>query len=287
MQKKWQWITDAFKILVGCALFGLGFSVFLAPSGLNVGGVSGIGMILVEVFKVGSVGGIVTAINIPLFLLSAFMLGKKFFVGSFIGMILLSVSIDLFTFIPPVELDPLLCALYGGVFAGAGIGVVFSVGASTGGTDIIVRILKKRWQNIPIGMISIFLDCIIAVLTGIVFRDVACTLYSGVAIFVTGRVIDLVVYSFDYSRVALIISKKHREITQAISDQLNRGATYLKGEGAFTGEERTVILTAVKKQQLAELKKLVSEIDPDAFVIVQEAHQVLGDGFSRYTKDSL
>ncbi len=287
MQKKWHWIVDGFKIIVGCALFGLGFSVFLAPSGLSAGGVSGIGMIFVEIFKVGTVGGIVAVINIPLFILAAFLLGKKFFIGSFVGMTFLSIFIDLFATLPPVELDPLLCALYGGALAGVGIGIVFSVGASTGGSDIVVRILKKRWQNIPIGWISIIMDMIVALATGIVFHNLACALYSGVAIFVTGKVIDVVVYSFDYSKVALIISDKHQLVAQRIATQLDRGATFLKGEGSFTGEEKTVVLTAVKRQQLAELKSLVSEIDPNAFVIVQEAHQVLGDGFSHYSKDSL
>lgn len=287
MHKKWQWITDALKILIGCALFSLGFSVFLAPSDLSAGGVSGIGMIFVEIFKVGTVGGIVAVINIPLFMLAAFYLGKKFFFGSLIGMVFLSVFIDLFAMIPPIELDPLLCALYGGVLAGAGLGIVFTVGASTGGSDIIVRILKKRWQNIPIGRISIFMDFAVALATGIVFRDIACALYSGVAIFVTGKVIDVVVYSFDYSKVALIISDHHQQIADRIAADLDRGATFLKGEGSFTGAEKMVILTAVKKQQLAELKSLVSDIDPNAFVIVQEAHQVLGDGFAHYSKDSL
>ncbi len=287
MQKKWQWITDTLKILVGCALFSLGFSVFLAPSGLNAGGVSGIGMIFVEIFKVGTVGGIVAVINIPLFVMAAFLLGKKFFLGSLVGMVFLSVFIDLFAIIPPIELDPLLCALYGGALAGAGLGIVFTVGASTGGSDIIVRILKKRWQNVPIGLISIFIDMTVALATGIVFHDIACALYSGVAIFVTGKVIDVVVYSFDYSKVALIISDHYQEVADRIATQLDRGATFLKGEGSFTGAEKTVILTAVKRQQLAELKGLVSEIDPKAFVIVQEAHQVLGDGFTHYTKDSL
>jgi uncharacterized membrane-anchored protein YitT (DUF2179 family) len=127
----------------------------------------------------------------------------------------------------------------------------------------------------------------VAVFTGLVFKDIACTLYSGVAIFVTGKVIDVVVYSFDYSKVALIISDEHERIAQRISSELDRGATYLKAEGSYTGKERMVVLTAVKKQQLAELKRLVVEIDPDAFIIVQEAHQVLGDGFSRYSRDSL
>ena len=244
-------------------------------------------MIFVEILNVGTVGGIVAVINIPLFILAAFLLGKKFFIGSFVGMTFLSIFIDLFATLPPVELDPLLCALYGGALAGVGIGIVFSVGASTGGSDIVVRILKKRWQNIPIGWISIIMDMIVALATGIVFHNLACALYSGVAIFVTGKVIDVVVYSFDYSKVALIISDKHQLVAQRIATQLDRGATFLKGEGSFTGEEKTVVLTAVKRQQLAELKSLVSEIDPKAFVIVQEAHQVLGDGFSHYSKDSL
>lgn len=287
MHKKWQWVIGAVKILVGCALFSIGFSVFLAPVGLNAGGISGIGMVIVKLCNAGTVGGIVTVVNIPLFILAAFILGKKFFLGSCVGMVFLSVFIDLFAFIPPVAIDPLLCALYGGIFAGAGLGIVFSVGASTGGSDIIIRILKMRWRHIPIGVISMIFDLIVAVLTGVAFGDVACTLYSGVAIFVTGKVIDLVVYSFDYSKVALIISDQYQQVADRIATQLDRGATFLKGEGAFTGKDRTVVLTAVKRQQLAELKSLVAEIDPDAFVIVQEAHQVLGDGFSRYSKDSL
>ncbi len=287
MHRKWQWVIDAVKIMVGCALFGLGFSVFLAPSDLNAGGISGLGMIFVEFFHVGTIGGFVAVVNIPLFALGAFLLGKKFFLGSFVGMAFLSVFIDLFALIPPVQLDPLLCSLYGGALAGVGLGIVFVVGASTGGTDIIVRILKLRWKNIPIGRISIFIDMAVAAFTGIVFVDLACTLYSGVAIFVTGKVIDIVVYSFDYSKVAFIISDYHRQIANRISDDLGRGATFLKGEGSYTGEERIVVLTAVKKQQLAELKSLVAEIDPNAFVIVQEAHQVLGDGFIHYSKDAL
>lgn len=287
MHKKWNWFIDAIKIIVGCALFGLGFSVFLAPAGLNAGGISGLGMIFVEFFKIGTVGSFVAVMNIPLFALGAFLLGKRFFIGSFVGMAFLSVFIDLFALLPAVQVDPLLCALYGGCLAGVGLGIVFVAGASTGGSDIIVRILKLRWQHIPIGRISIFIDMAVAVFTGIVFQDIACTLYSGVAIFVTGKVIDVVVYSFDYSKVALIISDEHEQIAQRISSELDRGATYLKAEGSYTGKERMVVLTAVKKQQLAELKSLVAEIDPNAFVIVQEAHQVLGDGFSHYTKDGL
>ena len=287
MHKKWQWIIDFVKIVFGCSLFGVGFNMFLSPAGLNAGGISGLGMIFVQFFHVGTVGGITTAINIPLFILAVFLLGKKFFVGSLVGMLSLSVAIDIFAFLPAVDIEPLMCALYGGILAGAGLGIVFATGASTGGSDIIIRILKLRWRNTPIGVISIGFDMVIAALTGIVFKDIACALYSGVAIFITGKVIDLMVYSFDYSKVALIITDHYKEVAEQIAIQLDRGATYLNGEGSYTGAEKKVILTAVKRQQLAELKSLVVAIDPQAFVIVQEAHQVLGDGFSHYTKDSL
>ena len=287
MHKKWQWIIDFVKIVFGCSLFGVGFNMFLSPAGLNAGGISGLGMIFVQFFNVGTVGGITTAINIPLFILAVFLLGKKFFVGSLVGMLSLSVAIDIFAFLPVVDIEPLMCALYGGILAGAGLGIVFATGASTGGSDIIIRILKLRWRNTPIGVISIGFDLVIAALTGIVFKDIACALYSGVAIFITGKVIDLMVYSFDYSKVALIITDHYKEVAEQIAIQLDRGATYLNGEGSYTGAEKKVILTAVKRQQLAELKSLVVAIDPQAFVIVQEAHQVLGDGFSHYTKDSL
>jgi len=186
---------------------------------------------------------------------------------------------------PPTE--PLLAALYGGVLCGLGLGVVFMSGTSTGGSDILVRLLKLKYRNVPIGQISMSFDAIVVLLTGLVFRDVSKALYTGIAVFVCGKVVDAVVYRFDYSKVALIISREHEAIAEAIGKKLDRGATYLKAEGSFTGAQTKVVLTAVKKQQVAELKELVMALDPKAFVIVQEAHQVLGDGFSRYSRDSL
>ena len=164
---------------------------------------------------------------------------------------------------------------------------MFSAGASTGGSDIIVRLLKLKYENVPIGPINIIFDAAVVVLTGLVFWDVSKALYSGVTIFVSGQVIDAVVYRFDYSTVAMIISSEYERIVEEIALKLDRGATYLHGEGSYSGNEMKVIMTVVKKQQVAELKRLVMEIDAKAFVVVQEAHQVLGEGFSRYSKDSL
>ncbi len=275
------------KTAIGCAVFGLGFNLFLVPNGLNAGGISGLSMALVHLSGVGTVGTVTAILNLPLFAVGGIKIGKRFFFGSLLGMLLSSTFIDLFALLPRPETEPLLSALYGGVLCGLGLGLVFSTGNTTGGSDIIVRLLKRKWQNVPIGTINTCFDLAVTVVTGLVFWDVSRALYSGVAIFVTGQVVDAVVYRFDYSKVALIISKEYDAIAAQIAKQLDRGATFLKGEGTYSGNEVKVILTAVKRQQLAELKALVVSVDSEAFIIVQEAHQVLGDGFSRYSRDSL
>ena len=288
MKKRiWKEILWAGTTAIGSALFALGFAMFLIPNDINTGGISGLAMILRELLGFGSIGTLTLVMNIPLFLIGGVKIGKRFFAGSLIGMVLSSVLIDLFTLIPFATPEPLIGGLYGGVLCGAGLGLVFMAGASTGGSDILVRLLKKKYRNLPIGSISMMFDALVVLLTGLVFRDISKALYSGVVVFVCGQVIDAVVYRFDYSRVALIISKEHEKIAKAISDQLDRGATYLHGSGSYTHQNIEVVLAVVRKGQLAELKELVMDIDENAFVIVQEAHQVLGDGFAHYSPDSL
>lgn len=288
MKKRiWKEILWAGTTAIGSALFALGFAIFLIPNDINTGGISGLAMILRELLGFGSIGTLTLLMNIPLFLIGGLKIGKRFFAGSLIGMVLSSVLMDLFALIPFATPEPLIGGLYGGVLCGAGLGLVFMAGASTGGSDILVRLLKKKYRNLPIGSISIMFDAMVVLLTGLVFRDISKALYSGVVVFVCGQVIDAVVYRFDYSRVALIISKEHEKIAKAISDQLDRGATYLHGSGSYTHQNIEVVLAVVRKGQLAELKELVMDIDENAFVIVQEAHQVLGDGFAHYSPDSL
>ena len=275
------------KIVAGCALFGAGFSLFLGPNDLNAGGISGLAMMLVHLTKFSTVGIVTMLMNLPLFIIGGIKVGKKFFVGSMVGLAASSLLLDAFALLPYPATEPLLAALYGGLLCGLGLGIVFSVGASTGGSDIVVRLLKLKYENVPIGTINIVFDAVVVILTGLVFWDVSKALYSGVTIFVSGQVIDAVVYRFDYSKVALIITREHEQIAHVIGEKLDRGATFLHGEGSYSGAEMKVVLTVVKKQQVAELKRLVMECDAGAFVVVQEAHQVLGEGFSHYTKDAL
>ena len=278
---------DILKNVIGCAVFSLGFDLFLIPNDLNSGGISGLAMIIGELIPFGSVGITTLLLNLPLFALAGLKIGKKFFWGSLLGMALLSLFIDLFAYLPQIETEPLLGAIYGGVLCGLGGGIVFSSGHSTGGSDIIVRLLKKKWPFVPLGIFVTAFDVVVAVLTGVVFHNVTNVLYCIISVFVTGRIVDAVIYRFDYSKVALIVTDHYKEVARRLGEELHRGATFLDGEGSYSGVKKKVVLTAVKQHQITEMKNIVATVDPNAFIIVQEAHQVLGDGFARHSEDSL
>lgn len=280
-------LKNALLIALGCALFSLGFDLFLQPNQINVGGVSGIGQLLTHLTGFGSVALWSVLINVPLFLVSIRGVGKKFFVGSLCGMLLSNLFLSLFERIPAPVTEPLLATLYGGLLTGLGLGLVFVAGASTGGVDIVARLLRPSFPNFPIGRIMLAIDIVTVTLTGVVFGDINKALYSAVTLYVCSMVLDGVVYGLDYSVVALVISDQHQTICQEITSKLDRGVTILRGQGYYSGQDKRVILCAIKKRQAAELKELVMGIDPAAFVILQEAHQVVGEGFKRYSKNDL
>ena len=179
----------------------------------------------------------------------------------------------------------MLGVIFGGVLTGAGLGLVFLPGATTGGTDILARLLKRHLREVKMGYVTLAIDTVVLILTGLVFRDISKTLYSAITLFICSRVLDAVLYGLDYSSVALIISDRYEDVYRAIDKQLDRGVTFLEGRGGYTGAPKTVLMTAVKSRQISELKQLVQCIDPNAFMIVQPAHQVLGEGFKRYSDD--
>jgi uncharacterized membrane-anchored protein YitT (DUF2179 family) len=275
-------------ILFGSALFALGFDLFLAPNDINCGGVSGLAMVILRLNDFTTIGILCALINVPLFLLGLKAVGKKFFAGSLIGMAFSSWLIDLLEDVLPVfQTDVLISAIFGGVMIGAGLGMVFAAEASTGGSDILGRLLKRVMPNMPIGKLMLMLDIIVIGLTGVVFKDINNTLYSAVTLYVSSVVIDGVVYGMDYSKVVWIISDEYEQIAAAIDSVLQRGITMVQAQGFYARKDKSILLCAVKRRQVAELKSLVHEIDPQAFVILQDAHQVLGDGFKRYDKNDL
>lgn len=291
MKNLWHKIGWLLMTIVGSAIFGAGYAIFLGPNDLNAGGISGLSAVIVRLINPNgaipfiSVGVLTILINLPLFAVGGLKIGKRFFFGSLIGLGLSSMIMD---YLPiALTLEPLLAALYGGVVTGFGLGIVFMAGTSTGGSDIVVRLVKLKAKNTNIGVIAMVFDVFVVTLTGIVFGNVENALYTGITAFLCSKVIDMVVYGFDNSKTALIITKEYEKIAQRVGDELGRGATYLYSQGTYSLQDSKVVLVAVKRQQIAELKELVVEIDPKAFVILQEAHQVLGDGFATHSKDSL
>ena len=285
MRKLWDKIGWILATLAGSAVFALGFSLFLQPNEISPGGISGLALVVVEVLKFGSVGTLTILINLPLFAIGGLKIGKKFFFGSLLGMGLSSIVMDNIHFM--IQIDPLLASIYGGVVVGFGVGLVFFAGTSTGGSDIVVRLVKLKAKNTNIGQIAMGFDVIVVILTGLVFGDITNALYTGVSVFLCGKVMDAVVYGVDYSKTALIITKEYEKMPAAIDAKLGRGSTFLYSQGTYSLQDSKVVLVAIYPKQIAELKDLVMSIDPNAFVILQDAHQVLGDGFAKHSKDSL
>lgn len=287
--KKFEVLRNLLLVAAGSVIFALGFDLFLEPAGFTCGGVSGIAMLIVYGVDVPwlTVGLLSALINIPLFFFGYRQIGKYFFFGSMLGMVVTSVGFDLFALLPVPQVEPLVAAIFGGVMIGAGLGIVFVGGASTGGVDIVARLMKLKFRNFPIGKILLAMDLCTAVATGIVYGEVNNTLYSAITLFLSSVVLDKVVYGLDYAKVALIISDKYEEIAVAIDTQLDRGITLLRGQGYYLRNDKYILLSAVKRKQLAQLKELVMTIDPKAFIILQDAHQVLGDGFKRYDRNEL
>lgn len=280
-------LKSLFWIFIGSAIYAIGFDLFLEPNQIGAGGISGLAIVIAYFVPVLSVGVLTLLINIPLFLAGYRFVGRKFFWGSLAGMAISSMLIDVLAPFLVMDTEPLMGAIFGGGLVGLGCGIVLMQGASTGGTDIVARLMKYRFQSMSMGKLVMAADLVIAVITGIAFRDFSKTLYCCVALYISGEAMDAVVYRFDYSLVAVIVTDRSLEIRDAIDQVLDRGCTFLKGEGAYTGNSKNVVYCAVKRRQAAELKELVMGIDPGAFLVLQEAHQVLGEGFERYSKNKL
>lgn len=277
-------ITDVLVIAFGSVLFAGAYNIFLDPNGIAPGGVTGIAMIIHFFLPILPVGVMIIIINLPLFLLGWRSEGRTFLIKSIFGTFLSSVFIDMFSGMYSYTDDPLLSAIYGGILMGAGLGIILTRGATTGGTDIAGRLLINKFPYMSFGRLIFIVDMVIISIAALSFRHVSYALYAVITLYVSSAVIDGILYGLNTAKVAIIISNIPDKIVCEIDAKLSRGATYLNGEGVYSGEERKVILCAIKPRQIAELKEIVKLVDPQSFLIITEAKEVLGDGFRNHGK---
>ncbi len=275
------------SILLGCAIYALSFNWFFQPNNISMGGFTGIAQILHFYLPALPVGMVVFVLNIPLFYLGVRKLGWKLLTGSLTAMAASSLMLDtlnmLYTFRP---MDPLLSSIYGGVSLGASMGLLLRVGATTGGTELAARLLKLKLRHLPIGRLCMVLDVSVILLYALTFRVLDNALYGIVAMYISSLTMDMVVYGSLNAKMAYIISDRGGEIAQRLLD-MDLGVTLLSGQGAFTGDAKKVVLCAFKTNHIAAIKGAVTEVDPGAFVIVCDAHEILGEGFGTYSPDGL
>lgn len=278
---------EAFIIVLGCAIFAVGFDTCVAPNHFSIGGMTGIAQIINALVPALPVGALTIALNVPLFALGWMYLGKKALLKSLIAMALGSVMLDgiamVYTF-PPM--DPMLASVYGGVLLGASMGILMLVNTTTGGTELGARLLKFPFPHLPIGKLCLIIDVVVVSAYAAVFHSILNAMYGIIALYIASIVMDYIIYGTRTAQVAYIISEKEEAITEKLLE-MDRGVTLLDGEGAYHKKKRKVILCAMKRNQIVPVKLAVKEIDPDAFIIVCKANEVLGEGFGEYTKDSI
>ena len=272
-------------IIAGAAVYAMGFQFFHYPNDIVAGGVVGIAMILNRLIHT-PVGLMTIIINVPLFIIAWRHFGIGFMLASFAGMGISSVFVDLLALTGYVAtLDPMLGAIIGGVIKGAGLGIVYYVGATTGGIDIVIKLMRQKWPHLNFGTMMLILDVCIITVYALIFGRLDSAMYSVIAMFVVSKVIDLILYGIDNSCICYIISDKPADISGEITGgHMHRGVTLLEGQGAYSHQHKQVIMCVIKRVQIAELKRIVRSIDERAFVIVTDAKNVFGNGFERITE---
>ena len=279
-KKALKYIMKYLVIVLGAAVYAVGFQFFLFPNAIVSGGLVGIAMII-NVFTSLPVGMLTFVMNVPLFLVAWKNFGLDFLLSSLAGVALSALLVDLFALRSFVATnDPMLASIIGGVIKGAGLGMIYYVGATTGGVDIVAKFLRQRHAHIQFGTLILILDFVIIAAYAFVLGRYESAMYSLIAMFVVSKVIDLVLYGIDNSSVCYIISEHSDElITEITSGRVHRGVTILNGAGAYSGKPEKILMCVIKRNQISEFRRLIRSIDPHSFCIVTDAKDVFGKGF--------
>lgn len=271
-------IVEAAGTVIGSAIMAFGISSFLLPSQLSSGGVSGIATITYYLLNI-PMGVMIMIINIPLFLFAGYRIGKEFFIKSLIGTVSLSLFIDILDKYPPVTTDRFLASIYGGVIIGIGTAIILKVGSSTGGTELVANLIKTYNPYISISKYLTIIDIVIILLNVIFFRHIEVGLYSAIAIYLYGKMVDIIFEGVYFTKLLFIISDKNEEISDVIKNEVKRGVTGLYGKGMYSNKEKLVLICAVSRGDVHKIKDLARRIDKRSFIVVANAREVLGKGF--------
>ena len=284
MKKKVRrWVIDILVMILAAAIYSLGVHFFISPNDIAPGGVTGIAIILTEFWGI-SVGTLIFLLNIPLIIAGFILLNKTTMIKTMISVVLITIFTNLAEmFVPVYDAsggNGIVAAIFGGAAMGIGLGLGYNRESTSGGTDILTKIIGKYHTDFKLGAIQAALDGIVVLLGFAVFRDVNTVLFAAIAIFVQSKLTDTIVYGSQESRFMLIFSENYKEIAEEILKQSN-GVTLFKGEGAYSGNERQVLATAVHRSNYSKVKRIVKTADPKAFVITTSANEVYGEGFTK------
>ena len=271
-------IKDYMGTILGAAIMAFGISSFLLPNQLSSGGFSGIATITYYLFNI-PMGIMIFVLNIPLFLFAEYKIGKEFFVKSIVGTTSLSIFIDVFDKYPPITEDRFLACIYGGILVGVGMAIVLKGNGSTGGTDLLTYIIRTYKPHFKSSSLIVIIDVIIVMLNVIFFKEIEIGLYSAIAIYIMGKMIDIVFEGINFTKMIFIVSNKYKEIAKEIGEKYGRGSTAVYAKGMYTRERRMMLLCVVSRNEVARIKDISLKIDPKAFIIIANARETWGKGF--------
>lgn len=271
-------IWNLLVIAAASAVYAAGISLFLDPNNLAPGGVTGISVILNRLSGIET-GTLYFLLNVPIVILGIWKFGFRFMIKTAYTIVLTSFFTNLLSSYGGLTDDPLLAALAGSVLIAAGIGMVFKVGSTTGGLDIIIKILRQKYRHLKTGFLFQCSDMVIVAISGFVFRDLNIALYALIAVLISGRALDYVLYGGDEAKMIYIITAKPAEVGRKLLKDLDVGFTYLQGKGGWTGQEKQVIFCVVRRQMGPRVEEIVKEEDPSAFMIITSASEIYGEGY--------
>lgn len=285
-KSKTEWLKKYIIITAAAFIYAAGLSLFVDPNNMAPGGVTGISVILSRVIPV-STGTLILLLNIPIFIYAIWKFGWRFTVSTIYATGLISVFTNLLSAFEAATHDRLLAALAGGMLSAVSIGMIFRAGATTGGMDIIVKALRMRLPHLKTGNLFFIADAIVVTLSGIVFRDIDAALYAAITVSCSSVILDVVLYGRDEAKLLYIISSRPNEITARILKELDIGLTLINGRGAYSGDEKQVLMCAMKKTVFPRAESIVREEDPDSFMIVTSASEIFGEGYKSYFSERI